>query len=67
MDKIIKKDGVKIWTTSNGLGFPFILCNGGTRGAMDYLEPVSKMIEDLCSVIRFEPRGCGRSDYGHQL
>ena len=62
MDRILKKDGVKIWTTSNGRGFPFILCNGGP-GCDDYLEPVSKMIEDLCEVVRFEPRGCGRSDY----
>ena len=62
MDRFLKNDGVKIWTTSNGRGFPFVLCNGGP-GCDDYLEPVSKMIEDLCEVVRFEPRGCGRSDY----
>ncbi len=62
MDKILNNNGTKIWTTVNGQGFPLILCNGGP-GCDDYLEPVSKMVEDLCQVVRFEPRGCGRSDY----
>ena len=62
MDKILNNNGTKIWTTVNGQGFPLILCNGGP-GCDDYLEPISKMVEDLCQVVRFEPRGCGRSDY----
>ena len=36
--------------------------NGGP-GCDDYLGPVAAMIEDLCRVVRFEPRGCGRSDW----
>ena len=28
----------------------------------DYLEPVAKMLDDMTKVIRFEQRGCGRSD-----
>ena len=36
--------------------------NGGP-GCDDYLGPVAEMIDDLCQVIRFEPRGCGRSDW----
>ncbi len=36
--------------------------NGGP-GCDDYLAPVAEMIDDLCLVIRFEPRGCGRSDW----
>ena len=62
MDKILDNNGTKIWTTVNGRGFPLILCNGGP-GCDDYLGPISEMLEDLCQVIRFEPRGCGRSDY----
>jgi proline iminopeptidase len=38
-----------------------VLCNGGP-GCCDYLEPVSQVITDLSQVIRFEQRGCGRSD-----
>ena len=36
--------------------------NGGP-GCDDYLEPVASLIEDVCQIIRFEPRGCGRSDW----
>ena len=36
--------------------------NGGP-GCDDYLGPVAAMVDDLCRVIRFEPRGCGRSDW----
>ena len=39
-----------------------MLFNGGP-GCDDYLAPVASMIDDLCHVIRFEPRGCGRSDW----
>jgi proline iminopeptidase len=55
----------KIWVTVNGQGLPCILCNGGP-GCDDYLGPVSAMIQDICRVVRFEPRGCGRSDYDGQ-
>ncbi len=36
--------------------------NGGP-GCDDYLAPVATLIEDVCQIIRFEPRGCGRSDW----
>lgn len=62
MDRLIKNGSASIWTTCNGSGIPFILCNGGP-GCDDYLGPVSTMVEDICRVIRFEPRGCGRSSY----
>lgn len=38
-----------------------MLCNGGA-GCCDYLEPVAQMLDDITKVIRFEQRGCGRSD-----
>ncbi len=38
-----------------------LLCNGGA-GCCDYLEPVANIIGDTAQVIRFEQRGCGRSD-----
>ena len=38
-----------------------MLFNGGPE--CDYLSPVAGMIDDLCQVVRFEPRGCGRSDW----
>ncbi len=62
MERIVKNGSANIWTTCNGSGVPFILCNGGP-GCDDYLSPVSAMVEDICQVVRFEPRGCGRSSY----
>lgn len=62
MDRLIQNGSASIWTACNGSGTPFILCNGGP-GCDDYLGPVSTMVEDICRVIRFEPRGCGRSSY----
>lgn len=55
-------NGVKLWTTRSGTGVPVVLFNGGP-GCSDYLEPISQMLDEKCSVIRFEARGCGRSDW----
>ena len=57
----VQSAGAKIWTISQGTGIPVVLCNGGP-GCCDYLKPVARMIDDLSLVIRFEQRGCGRSD-----
>ncbi|MEM7367898.1 MAG: alpha/beta hydrolase [Bacteroidota bacterium] len=62
MEKVISINGTRIWTISEGTGIPFLLCNGGP-GCDDYLQAVSDLVTDICQVIRFEPRGCGRSDY----
>lgn len=57
----VNNHGMKLWTTSEGAGLPIVLCNGGP-GCCDYLAPVAQMLEGVAQVIRFEPRGCGRSD-----
>lgn len=62
MERYINIQSTKIWTTTQGQGTPLLLCNGGP-GCDDYLQPISAMLEDRCQVIRFEPRGCGRSTY----
>ncbi len=55
-------DGARLWTTASGDGPDLVLLNGGP-GCSDYLGPVASLLEDACRVIRFEPRGCGRSDW----
>ena len=60
-ESFVQSDGVSIWTTRRGEGPPVMLCNGGA-GCCDYLAPVGAMLDDLAQVIRFEGRGCGRSD-----
>ena len=63
MEHYITNDGAKIWTEISDTSSTkyVILCNGGP-GCCDYLLPISQMIEDDFTVIRFEQRGCGRSD-----
>ena len=58
---IVISNGARLWTNKSGQGFPVMLCNGGP-GCCDYLQPVADMLGDLATVIRFEERGCGRSE-----
>jgi proline iminopeptidase len=49
-----------LWVTSQGRGPPIVLCPGGP-GLCDYLGPVAALLDDVATVYRFDPRGCGRS------
>ena len=53
-------DGALLWTASEGVGPGIVLSSGGP-GCCDYLQPVSALIDDLGTVVRWEQRGCGRS------
>ncbi|WP_410983152.1 alpha/beta fold hydrolase [Bacillus cereus] len=59
----IEAGGCHLWTAKQGQGIPVLLISGGP-GCADYLEPVASLIDDICEVIRFDPRGCGRSEFG---
>ena len=61
-EHFVDANGARIWACSTGEGTPVLVFNGGP-GCSDYLGPVANLIEDECKVIRFEPRGCGRSDW----
>lgn len=52
----------RLWSCASGQGRPIVFVNGGP-GCDDYLAPVAELIDERCRVIRFEPRGCGRSDW----
>ncbi len=54
--------GSRVWSCASGTGEPLLLFNGGP-GCDDYLAPVAAMLEHRCRVVRFEPRGCGRSSW----
>jgi proline iminopeptidase len=60
-ERFVNGNGARLWTVAQGDGPPLLLCNGGA-GCCDYLEPVAAMVNDLAQVVRFEQRGCGRSD-----
>ena len=61
-ERFIESGEARLWSTVSGSGTPVILLNGGP-GCDDYLAPVADLIEDFCEVVRFEPRGCGRSTW----
>ena len=61
-EQFVQSDNARLWTCASGSGQPFLMFNGGP-GCDDYLAPVAALIEDVCQIIRFEPRGCGRSDW----
>jgi proline iminopeptidase len=61
-ESFVISEGVSIWTTRTGAGYPVMLCSGGP-GCCDYLAPVAEMLDDMAQVIRFEQRGCGRSQH----
>jgi proline iminopeptidase len=60
-EEYIVCNGIRIWTVTQGQGTPILLCNGGL-GCADYLGPVADMLDELAQVIRYEQRGCGRSE-----
>ena len=61
-ERYVRSGSARLWTCVSGKGVPLLLFNGGP-GCDDYLGPVAAMVDDRCRVIRFEPRGCGRSDW----
>jgi proline iminopeptidase len=60
-ENYIISHGAKLWSYTEGKGMPVLLCLGGP-GCSDYLGPVAEMISGVSQPIRYEQRGCGRSD-----
>jgi proline iminopeptidase len=61
-ENFVTSGNARLWSMVSGKGTPVLFFNGGP-GCDDYLEPVAKLMDSVCQVIRFEPRGCGRSDW----
>jgi proline iminopeptidase len=53
--------GVSLWVARQGEGVPLVLCHGGP-GMWDYLGPVADAVDDIADVVRYDQRGCGRSN-----
>jgi proline iminopeptidase len=53
-------DGVRLWAARSGRGEPLVLCHGGP-GLWDMFGDVAGMLADLATVVRWDQRGCGRS------
>jgi proline iminopeptidase len=54
-------DGAHLWAVAEGTGTPLVLCHGGP-GLWDYLGPLAAELRDRYRVLRWDQRGCGRSD-----
>ncbi|MFJ5264470.1 alpha/beta fold hydrolase [Streptomyces sp. NPDC088387] len=56
-------DGVRLWTARSGRGGrePLVLCHGGP-GLWDMFGELAELLGDLTPVIRWDQRGCGRSE-----
>ncbi|MFI2710977.1 alpha/beta fold hydrolase [Micromonospora sp. NPDC018662] len=55
------EDGCRLWADQAGAGSPLVLCHGGP-GMWDYLGPVARLLDEHAHVIRWDQRGCGRSE-----
>jgi proline iminopeptidase len=53
-------DGCWLWATSTGDGAPLVLCHGGP-GLWDYFGDVAELLRSKARVVRWDQRGCGRS------
>ncbi|MFJ3308097.1 alpha/beta fold hydrolase [Streptomyces sp. NPDC086549] len=54
-------DGIRLWARrSGGAGDPLVLCHGGP-GLWDMFGDVAELLADVTPVIRWDQRGCGRS------
>lgn len=61
-EKFVEVVDGNLWTKKIGKGIPVLLISGGP-GMCNYLEPVATLIEEICEVIMFDPKGCGRSNF----
>jgi proline iminopeptidase len=61
MDQQVRADdGCRLWATSTGDGTPLVLCHGGP-GLWDYFDDLAGMLRGTAHVVRWDQRGCGRS------
>lgn len=54
-------DGVRLWAARTGPGTPLVLCHGGP-GLWDMFGDVAALLADVTPVVRWDQRGCGRSE-----
>jgi proline iminopeptidase len=60
METVIADDGVRLWASRTGTGDPLVLCHGGP-GLWDMFEDMTALPAPLSDAVRWDQRGCGRS------
>jgi proline iminopeptidase len=61
MRPVAADDGRRLWAVTIGSGDPLIVCHGGP-GIWDQFGDLAAMLRDDLHVIRWDQRGCGRSE-----
>jgi proline iminopeptidase len=59
--EVTADDSCRLWTAERGSGPPLVLCHGGP-GMWDYLDDVTGLLHDHARTVRWDQRGCGRSE-----
>ena len=59
---IAADDGCRLWTAETGRGTPLIMCHGGP-GLWDMFGSLAATLPGHLRVIRWDQRGCGRSEH----
>jgi proline iminopeptidase len=54
-------DNCRLWTATTGHGKPLVMCHGGP-GLWDMTGSLAAVLAPRLSVIRWDQRGCGRSE-----
>ena len=60
-ETVTTDDGIRLWAVRSGRGAPLVLCHGGP-GLWDMFGDVAGMFTDTATVVRWDQRGCGRSE-----
>jgi proline iminopeptidase len=58
---IFSDDGCRLWTEQAGRGHPLVFCHGGP-GLWDTFDDLATMFAGSSRTIRWDQRGCGRSE-----
>ncbi len=61
MTNVAADDGCRLWVSEVGTGPPLIVCHGGP-GLWDMFASLAALLADQVRVIRWDQRGCGRSE-----
>lgn len=58
---VVADDGRRLWAMTVGTGEPLVVCHGGP-GLWDMFGDAAAMLRDELRVVRWDQRGCGRSE-----
>jgi proline iminopeptidase len=58
---MLADDGCGLWSARTGHGRPLVMCHGGP-GLWDTFEDLANLLADLATTVRWDQRGCGRSE-----